>query len=282
MRKHSSSLNVSLSSQKKSMSAFPSLRSSSLRLFSSCSVCVELCHQTHAVIHLDGLWRFRSPAAWLLLRPHLQEGLQLLLQLLVLVDFLLQGFDANVQGGELQLNVLHRDSAGKHRSSFCIRFASLKNPVIDQSKRGWTDASVVFYLQQASYIINNLRRTLPGCTLDVLKFFRKLEQLLIFFLCLLCGQTRCCWNGYSHPAHVRVRSRSWGVYATAASTNHGHEVQQVHPGLVGLGVSQREEGRQLEPHRVPSIPALKTTVTSQLSTFSFQIFHPGTVIIKSV
>lgn len=139
---------------------------------------------------------------------------------------------------------------------------------------------MVFYLQQASYISNNLCRTLPGCTLDVLKLFRKLEQLLIFFLCLLCGQTRCCWNGYSHPANVRVRSRSWSVYATAASTNHGHEVQQVHPGLVGLGVSQREEGRQFEPHRVPSITALKTAVTSQLSTFSFQIFHPGTIIIK--
>lgn len=35
-------------------------------------------------------------------------------------------------------------------------FASLKNPVIDQSKPGFTDASVVFYLQQASCIINNL------------------------------------------------------------------------------------------------------------------------------
>lgn len=113
-------------------------------------------------------------------------------------------------------------------------------------------------------------RTLPGCTLDVLKFFRKLEQLLIFFLRLLCGQTLCCWNGYSHPANVRVRSRSWSVYVTAASTNHGYEVQQVHPGLVGLGVSQREEGRQFEPHRVPSIAALKTAVTSQLSAFSFQ------------
>lgn len=42
MRKHSSSLKVSLSSQKKSMSALPSLRRSILRLFRSWSVCAEL------------------------------------------------------------------------------------------------------------------------------------------------------------------------------------------------------------------------------------------------
>ncbi|TNN89743.1 hypothetical protein EYF80_000346 [Liparis tanakae] len=38
MRKHSSSLKVSVSSQKKSMRALPSFRRSSLRLFRSCSV----------------------------------------------------------------------------------------------------------------------------------------------------------------------------------------------------------------------------------------------------
>lgn len=49
MRKHSSSLKVSLSSQKKSMSALPSLRRSILRLFKSWSVCAELCRsrKTH-------------------------------------------------------------------------------------------------------------------------------------------------------------------------------------------------------------------------------------------
>lgn len=41
MRKHSSNLKVSLSSQKKSMSALPSLRRSILRLFRSWSVCAE-------------------------------------------------------------------------------------------------------------------------------------------------------------------------------------------------------------------------------------------------
>lgn len=35
----------------------------------------------------------------------------------------------------------------------------------------------------------NVRNSLPGCTLDILKFLCKLEQLLIFFLCLLCGET---------------------------------------------------------------------------------------------
>lgn len=30
---------------------------------------------------------------------------------------------------------------------------------------------------------------LPGCTLDILKSLWKLEQLLVFFLCLLCGET---------------------------------------------------------------------------------------------
>lgn len=44
---------------------------------------------------------------------HLQKGLQLLLQRLVSLNLLLQGFDANVQGGELQLDVLHRDPASR-------------------------------------------------------------------------------------------------------------------------------------------------------------------------
>lgn len=38
-------------------------------------------------------------------------------------------------------------------------------------------------------ITNNVRPSLPGRALDVLKLFRKLEQLLVFFLCLLCGHT---------------------------------------------------------------------------------------------
>lgn len=44
---------------------------------------------------------------------HLQKGLQLLLQCLVPLNLLLQGFNANVQGRELQLNVLHRDPASR-------------------------------------------------------------------------------------------------------------------------------------------------------------------------
>lgn len=35
-------------------------------------------------------------------------------------------------------------------------------------------------------------------------------------------------------------------------------MQQVHPRLVGLGVSQGEEGRQFEAHSISSITALKT------------------------
>lgn len=50
MRKHSSSLKVSLSSQKKSMRVFPSLRRSSLRLFRSWSVRAELWDIRHTVL----------------------------------------------------------------------------------------------------------------------------------------------------------------------------------------------------------------------------------------
>lgn len=35
-------------------------------------------------------------------------------------------------------------------------------------------------------------------------------------------------------------------------------MQQVHAWLVGLGVSQGEKGRQLEPHSVSRIAALRT------------------------
>lgn len=44
---------------------------------------------------------------------HLQKGLQLLLQRLVSLHLLLQRFNANVQGGEFQLDVLHRDPASR-------------------------------------------------------------------------------------------------------------------------------------------------------------------------
>lgn len=54
------------------------------------------------------------------------------------------------------------------------------------------------------YTINNVCPALPGRTLDVLKFFWKLEQLLVFFLCLLCGQTLCCWNDYSYPGNMLI------------------------------------------------------------------------------
>lgn len=43
----------------------------------------------------------------MLLLLYLQEGLQLLLELLVSLDLLLQGFNANIQGRELQLDVFH-------------------------------------------------------------------------------------------------------------------------------------------------------------------------------
>jgi len=36
-------------------------------------------------------------------------------------------------------------------------------------------------------------------------------------------------------------------------------VQQVHPRLVGLGVGQREEGRQLEARGVAGVTALRNT-----------------------
>ena len=41
------------------------------------------------------------------------------------------------------------------------------------------------------------------------------------------------------------------------STDHGNEVQQVHPRLVGFGVGQGEEGGQLEPHGVSCVAALR-------------------------
>lgn len=63
--------------------------------------------------------------------------------------------------------------------------------------------------------------------------------------------------------YTRQRS-SWEVLCASfckaeASTNHGDKVQQVHPRLVGLGVGQREEGRQLEAHGVARVPALRST-----------------------
>lgn len=136
MRKHSSSLKVSLSSQKKSMSALPSLRRSILRLFKSWSVCAELCRgrKTHfsfkrALSEGDGglsQQHHTGPGPALprgrvcLFMLHnccrivnLQKGLQLPLQPLVSLNLLLQGFNANVQGGELQLDVLHGDPASR-------------------------------------------------------------------------------------------------------------------------------------------------------------------------
>lgn len=138
MRKHSSSLKVSLSSQKKSMSALPSLRRSILRLFKSWSVCAELCRgrKTHFSFKLrralsegDGglsQQHHTGPGPALpqgrvcLFMLHnccrivnLQKGLQLPLQPLVSLNLLLQGFNANVQGGELQLDVLHGDPASR-------------------------------------------------------------------------------------------------------------------------------------------------------------------------
>lgn len=41
-------------------------------------------------------------------------------------------------------------------------------------------------------------------------------------------------------------------------TDHGHKMQQVHPRLVGFGVSQWKEGWQLESHSVPCIATLRT------------------------
>lgn len=45
-------------------------------------------------------------------------------------------------------------------------------------------------------------------------------------------------------------------YCLTVFTHHGDKVQQVHPRLVGLGVGQREEGRQLEAHSVACVAAL--------------------------
>lgn len=51
------------------------------------------------------------------------------------------------------------------------------------------------------------------------------------------------------------------MYKWSSSTNHGDKVQQVHPRFVGFGVGQREEGRQLEPHSVAGVAALKNKQT---------------------
>lgn len=46
---------------------------------------------------------------------------------------------------------------------------------------------------------------------------------------------------------------------SAAFTNHGNKVQEVHPRLVGLGVGQREEGRQLKAHSISCVASLRIT-----------------------
>ncbi len=78
-----------------------------------------------------------------------------------------------------------------------------------------------------------------------------------------------CWLNFWNPTllcfiglhkTVLVLLVSCASYCmTEAFTNHGDKVQQVHPWLVGLGVSQREEGWQLEPHSVACVTALRTT-----------------------
>lgn len=46
------------------------------------------------------------------------------------------------------------------------------------------------------------------------------------------------------------------MHQTARFTNHGNKMQQVHSGLVGLGVGQREERGQLKSNSITCIATL--------------------------
>ena len=49
-------------------------------------------------------------------------------------------------------------------------------------------------------------------------------------------------------------------YVRVIPTHQSHKVQQVHAWLVGLGVSQRQQGGELEAHSVARIASLKHTI----------------------
>lgn len=66
-----------------------------------------------------------------------------------------------------------------------------------------------------------------------------------------------------HNNNVQVFSLLWASHKPSEDVYQGDKVQQVHPRLVGLGVSQWQEWRQLETHSVACIASLTARGTKR-------------------
>ena len=68
-----------------------------------------------------------------------------------------------------------------------------------------------------------MRNSLPGCTLHIMKFLWKLEQLLVFFLRLLCGETHhTVYIQHTYIDSLLLRRMKWHHHSVKEHSLFGY------------------------------------------------------------